>query len=167
MRNEDGKVLQSVLVTDKNGVIFLKGLANGNYQLIETKAPNGYRLDNTPVVFTIDSDTTVVNVTKYNVKESQDTPVNPTNKNEGIPTKNNLSNSSKYTISMAKYNQTNNPKEKKSSVDGKRTYLPKTSEKTNKWLTWIGGGIFLVVSVGIFSLKKKKSSTQTVDDRDR
>ncbi|EOS7762349.1 LPXTG cell wall anchor domain-containing protein [Enterococcus hirae] len=49
----------------------------------------------------------------------------------------------------------------------KRTYLPKTSEKTNKWLTWIGGGIFLVVSVGIFSLKKKKSSTQTVDDRDR
>ncbi|EOH69647.1 LPXTG cell wall anchor domain-containing protein [Enterococcus hirae] len=124
-------------------------------------------MDNTPVVFTIDSDTTVVNVTKYNVKESQDTPVNPTNKNEGIPTKNNLSNSSKYTISMAKYNQTNNPKEKKSSVDGKRTYLPKTSEKTNKWLTWIGGGIFLVVSVGIFSLKKKKSSTQTVDDRDR
>ncbi|EOS7905923.1 hypothetical protein EAC61_RS13015, partial [Enterococcus hirae] len=99
-------------ISSFNGVIFLKGLANGNYQLIETKAPNGYRLDNTPVVFTIDSDTTVVNVTKYNVKESQDTPVNPTNKNEGIPTKNNLSNSSKYTISMAKYNQTNNPKEK-------------------------------------------------------
>ncbi|EOS7932255.1 LPXTG cell wall anchor domain-containing protein, partial [Enterococcus hirae] len=46
---------------------------------------------------------------------------------------------------------------------GQNYYLPKTSEKTNKWLTWIGGGIFLVVSVGIFSLKKKKSSTQTVD----
>lgn len=155
LRNEDGKVLQSGLVTDKNGVIFLKGLANGNYQLIETKAPNGYRLDNTPVVFTIDSDTTVVNVTKYNVKESQDTPVNPTNKNEGIPTKNNLSNSSKYTVPTARYNQINNPQEKKSSVSGNHTYLPKTGEKTNKWLTWIGGGIFLVVSVGIFALKKR------------
>lgn len=155
LRDEDGKVLQSGLVTDKNGVIFLKGLANGNYQLIETKAPNGYRLDNTPVVFTIDSDTTVVNVTKYNVKESQDTPVNPTNKNEGTPTKNNLSNSSKYTVPTARYNQINNPQEKKSSVSGNHTYLPKTGEKTNKWLTWIGGGIFLVVIVGIFALKKR------------
>lgn len=167
LRNEDGKVLQSGLVTDKNGVIFLKGLANGNYQLIETKAPNGYRLDATPVVFTVDSSTTVVNVTKYNVKETQDAPVNPTNKNDGTPIKNNLSNSGKYTIPIAKYNQTNNPQEKKSSVNGKRTYLPKTGEKTNKWLIWIGGGILLVVSFGIFALKKKKSPIQTIDDRDR
>lgn len=69
-------------------------------------------MDSSPVVFTIDSDTTVVNVTKYNVKESQDTPVNPTNKNEGKPTKNNLSNSSKYTVLTARYNQINNPQEK-------------------------------------------------------
>lgn len=40
-------------------------------------------------------------------------------------------------------------------MSGNHTYLPKTGEKTNKWLTWIGGGIFLVVSVGILALKKE------------
>ncbi|ENZ5567978.1 LPXTG cell wall anchor domain-containing protein [Enterococcus hirae] len=34
-------------------------------------------------------------------------------------------------------------------------FCENTGEKTNKWLTWIGGGIFLVVSVGIFALKKE------------
>lgn len=92
-----------------------------------------------------------INVTKYNVKELQDTPVNPTNKNEGTPT-------------ASRYNQTNNPQEKKSFVNGNHTYLPKTGEKTNKWLTWIGGGIFLVVSVGIFALKRKESPIQRIDD---
>ncbi|EPI26258.1 LPXTG cell wall anchor domain-containing protein [Enterococcus faecium] len=72
-----------------------------------------------------------------------------------FPVKNNLSNSSKYTVPTARYNQINNSQEKKSSVSGNHTYLPKTGEKTNKWLTWIGGGIFLVVSVGIFALKKR------------
>lgn len=49
-------------------------------------------------------------------------------------------------------------------MSGNHNYLPKTGEKTNKWLTWIGGGIFLVVSVGIFAIKKRKSPTQTIDD---
>ncbi|WP_051217352.1 SpaA isopeptide-forming pilin-related protein [Paenibacillus assamensis] len=37
------------------GKIDVKGLKPGNYQLIEVAAPTGYKLDNTPIKFTIDS----------------------------------------------------------------------------------------------------------------
>lgn len=41
------------LTTDENGEIHLENLEAGSYQLIETKAPAGYRLDKTPVEFEI------------------------------------------------------------------------------------------------------------------
>ncbi|MED2942455.1 SpaA isopeptide-forming pilin-related protein [Bacillus swezeyi] len=49
-----GKELQSVWKTDKNGQFTVKGLAPGRYQLIETKAPDGYKLDETPLPFVIE-----------------------------------------------------------------------------------------------------------------
>ncbi|MBX8938569.1 Spy0128 family protein, partial [Enterococcus gilvus] len=41
------------IVTSADGTIFIKGLTDGNYQLIETKAPKGYLLDETPIEFTV------------------------------------------------------------------------------------------------------------------
>ena len=82
LRNASGEVLKSGLVTDKNGVLLLEGLEQGSYQLVETKAPEGYTLDSTPVVFTLNDETTTINVTKYNSKEIKDTPVNPTDKKD-------------------------------------------------------------------------------------
>ncbi|WP_137663188.1 Spy0128 family protein [Enterococcus hulanensis] len=41
------------IVTSADGTIFIKGLTDGNYQLIETKAPKGYQLDETPIEFTV------------------------------------------------------------------------------------------------------------------
>ncbi|MGH2182997.1 MSCRAMM family protein, partial [Enterococcus faecalis] len=42
LRSTSGEVLKSGLVTDKDGVLLLEGLEQGSYQLVETKAPEGY-----------------------------------------------------------------------------------------------------------------------------
>ncbi|MBB6691574.1 hypothetical protein H7B90_09200 [Cohnella xylanilytica] len=47
--------LASPLVTDSQGKIYLPELDPGDYQLIETEAPRGYRLNSAPIPFTIDS----------------------------------------------------------------------------------------------------------------
>ncbi|MGD6734810.1 prealbumin-like fold domain-containing protein, partial [Listeria ivanovii] len=55
------------LVSDADGKIELTDLAPGDYQFIETQAPTGYKLDATPVPFTIVVDqTTPIQVTKEN-----------------------------------------------------------------------------------------------------
>ncbi|UOQ86863.1 SpaA isopeptide-forming pilin-related protein [Gracilibacillus salinarum] len=51
--DETGNELQIGLVTDDNGVITIDNLKPGNYQLVETKAPFGHELDETPIDFEI------------------------------------------------------------------------------------------------------------------
>ncbi|MFV0558689.1 MAG: collagen binding domain-containing protein, partial [Enterococcus sp.] len=51
--DSEGKDVQTGLVSDKNGKVSVDNLAPGNYQFIETKAPNGYVLNSTPIDFTI------------------------------------------------------------------------------------------------------------------
>jgi LPXTG-motif cell wall-anchored protein len=48
-----GKDLQKVWATDAQGQFTVNGLALGEYSFIETKAPNGYELDATPIPFTV------------------------------------------------------------------------------------------------------------------
>ena len=58
---------QEMIVTGKDGTILIKGLTDGSYKLIETKAPKGYQLDATPIEFSVkDNQPNVKEVTKEN-----------------------------------------------------------------------------------------------------
>ncbi|HDO7733387.1 TPA: LPXTG cell wall anchor domain-containing protein [Enterococcus faecalis] len=54
LQSKDGKILQSGLKTDASGKLAVEGLEPGDYQFVETKAPTGYDLDQTPVKFAIE-----------------------------------------------------------------------------------------------------------------
>ncbi|MCR6849844.1 SpaA isopeptide-forming pilin-related protein [Bacillus sp. IBL03825] len=63
----DGKEVHTNLVTDKNGKISVSDLRPGDYQFIETKAPEHYVLEETQIPFTIErSQTKEINVTGKN-----------------------------------------------------------------------------------------------------
>ncbi|WP_195466752.1 SpaA isopeptide-forming pilin-related protein [Clostridium perfringens] len=53
LQDQQGNDIRTNLISDENGQIILNDLAPGDYQFVETKAPNGYELDTTPVKFTI------------------------------------------------------------------------------------------------------------------
>ena len=52
--DQDGKVVREGLKTDGHGKLIVNDLKPGNYQLVETKAPEGYQLDASPISFTIE-----------------------------------------------------------------------------------------------------------------
>ncbi|EOW77617.1 hypothetical protein I591_00470 [Enterococcus villorum ATCC 700913] len=54
LQDAQGKTLQKGLTTDKTGKLTVNDLTPGTYQFVETKAPTGYELDETPVKFTIE-----------------------------------------------------------------------------------------------------------------
>ncbi|PEH49541.1 collagen binding domain-containing protein [Enterococcus faecium] len=53
LEDNTGNIIQPELTTDKSGKIEVKQLAPGNYQFVETQAPDGYLIDQTPVEFVI------------------------------------------------------------------------------------------------------------------
>ena len=63
LQTADGRVLQSDLTTDKDGKISVKELLPGDYRFVETAAPFGYDLDDTPITFTIAKAKTVNDIT--------------------------------------------------------------------------------------------------------
>src|SRR5699024_4636983 len=62
----DGEVVEENLSTNEDGEIVIDDLFLGNYQLIETKAPAGYELDETPIDVEITEDEQVVEVEATN-----------------------------------------------------------------------------------------------------
>src|SRR5690625_1066896 len=54
LQDEDGNTLRENLTTDSNGKLFVDNLKPGTYQFVETAAPFGYHLDDTPIKFEIE-----------------------------------------------------------------------------------------------------------------
>src|SRR5699024_6628457 len=64
----DGNIVKENLVTNHDGEIEIDDLFLGDYQLIETKAPSGYELDDTPIDIGITEDKQVIEKTMTNNK---------------------------------------------------------------------------------------------------
>ncbi|WP_338216558.1 SpaA isopeptide-forming pilin-related protein [Companilactobacillus muriivasis] len=56
--DSNGQVLQSGLTTNAEGQIVISNLEAGDYSFVETAAPDGYELDETPIKFTVTKDNT-------------------------------------------------------------------------------------------------------------
>jgi len=69
----DGTDMETVITTNADGKLEVTGLEPGDYQFVETAAPEGYELDTTPIPFTITANqTAAVTVTAKDVpKESE------------------------------------------------------------------------------------------------
>ncbi|MED0946666.1 SpaA isopeptide-forming pilin-related protein [Bacillus mobilis] len=86
--DQDGKVVREGLKTDGHGKLIVNDLKPGNYQLVETKAPEGYQLNASPINFTIEkAQATPLQITVSNKKidsssGGDDKPVTPPNKEE-------------------------------------------------------------------------------------
>ncbi|MGM0168071.1 hypothetical protein IGI39_003083 [Enterococcus sp. AZ135] len=48
-----GNVIRDRITTNKDGIVIIGNLKIGEYQLLETKAPSGYKIDRTPIKFSI------------------------------------------------------------------------------------------------------------------
>ncbi|MRA92909.1 LPXTG cell wall anchor domain-containing protein, partial [Bacillus thuringiensis] len=86
--DQDGKVVREGLKTDGHGKLIVNDLKPGNYQLVETKAPEGYQLDASSISFTIEkAQASPLQITVSNKKidsssGGEEKPVTPPNKEE-------------------------------------------------------------------------------------
>lgn len=76
LQDATGKVIKAGLTTNAEGIITYSGLTAGKYQFVETKAPAGYDLNQTPIPFEITTGSTAaVTVNATDVKTTG--PENP------------------------------------------------------------------------------------------
>src|SRR5699024_6523626 len=68
LMDSEGEVVEENLTTNIDGEIEVNDLFLGDYQLIETKAPEGYEKDDTPINIEITEDNQVVEKTMINNK---------------------------------------------------------------------------------------------------
>ncbi|EOL43103.1 LPXTG-domain-containing protein cell wall anchor domain [Enterococcus phoeniculicola] len=160
LQDQKGTSLQENLRTDKNGQIHITNLAPGEYQFIETQAPDGYQLDQKPVKFTIKkNDETIVYVSKENTL----LPTVPTPSESSTTestTSESASSESETTESSTSYSSTgassvsDDSSSRSSSSSSfernKTTHLPKTGEHLTKGLTILGGSLLLLTGIYLF-----------------
>ncbi|WP_239257069.1 LPXTG cell wall anchor domain-containing protein [Listeria ilorinensis] len=135
-----GNVLQEGILTDETGYLYLDQLPFGDYALIETKAPEGYLLDNEPVCFTIDEENyqTVQLVEKANerVPESPVVPDEPIIPNEPVTPETPVS---FQTDDFTTFITTSE------KVSRTPAILPKTGDReSDKWPFFLGSSMLLV-----------------------
>ena len=117
------------IVTREDGTIFIKGLGDGSYKLIETKAPAGYQIDETPI--------------RFSVKNSQPSQKEISKENTRIP--------------LSKTHGTNENNEISTNLNTTRnTTTTKRMPATGSTSSWslILIGIFFLVSFGCILLGK-------------
>ncbi|QWH81169.1 LPXTG cell wall anchor domain-containing protein [Bacillus mycoides] len=150
--DHDGKIIREGLKTDQHGKLIVNDLKPGNYQLVETKAPEGYQLDASPISFTIEkAQATPLQITVSNKKiESSpggdDKPITPPNKEEkpGKETSEELEKGNPET-------QTNKQQDDR-NIDKK---LPNTGHKKDH--TQAAGIVLLLAGLlSILATKRKK-----------
>ncbi|WP_062106331.1 Cna B-type domain-containing protein [Bacillus niameyensis] len=73
LQDHAGNILQTGLTTDQAGKLIVSNLKPGDYQFVEVKAPSGYELDQTPILFTIEkgqAEVTKVKAVNHKTPES-------------------------------------------------------------------------------------------------
>lgn len=132
LRDEAGKLVKvdQSMTTDEKGEIHLTRLFPGKYTFIETKSPEGYQIDKTPIPFEVSFAQTTVKVTAYNEK------------------------SKKLASSDDKKTESQDQNSKKES----KNKLPKTGTKNSS--VWGALGILILLSAiyGMYRQHKTKES---------
>ena len=78
---------------------------------------------------------------------------------------NRSSGASKNQTVVDNYQETKKQEPKKLSVNGNHTYFPKTNDKTNRWVTLIGGIVVMSeIGCAILANKREKSPNKLFDD---
>ena len=122
------------IVTGEDGSIFIKDLADGEYQIIETKAPKGYLIDETPI--------------KFSVKNSQPSKNEINQENDPLNLPKTGNSSSKTTNVQTTYRNASGT----SSATSKN--LPSTGSMQSKGLVILG--LFFVAMFGLVVFGKRK-----------
>ena len=135
----NGKKLPAFWTTDQNGQFTAEGLAPGRYQFVETKAPDGYKLDETPIPFEI--------------KKGQTKPVEITASNEKLKTPAVDKGTPNRNSGDPKTDNKGTP-DRNSNGDPKGDALPKTGDTDNIMPIMIG--ILLILSGGVFAFFTRK-----------
>ncbi|MFP8918038.1 Spy0128 family protein, partial [Enterococcus innesii] len=82
LQDSKGNIVQKKIVTNKDGKVEISNLDIGEYQLVETKAPDGYQIDKTPIKFSINDRS--IKATREKVLEKENDKLKKSN-NETLP----------------------------------------------------------------------------------
>ncbi|HDR7685971.1 TPA: LPXTG cell wall anchor domain-containing protein [Bacillus toyonensis] len=166
--DQDGKIIREGLKTDGHGKLIVNNLKPGNYQLVETKAPEGYQLDASPINFTIEKaqaaplQLTVSNKKIESSSGGDNKPVTPPNKeeNQGNETSEEQGNK------MSEENGNGTSEKQSKETDDKQANKPQNDRNTDKHLPNTGHkedptqavGIVLLLAglLSILATKRKK-----------
>ncbi|MET1248538.1 SpaA isopeptide-forming pilin-related protein [Sporolactobacillus sp. STCC-11] len=151
-KDSNGNDLPAIWTTDEHGEFIVKGLAPGDYQFIEVKAPQGYQLDGTPIPFS--------------VAKGQAKPVEITALNKAIPVLGRGVDAEQQSGGTPKSEPTAKPqtgaKIERGQLGLEETSAPKNSKNlpttgdTNDFLTMLIGIMLLLGGGSIAALSRRK-----------